>query len=119
MCITYCRHKLRTYCSKDIFNTIEECDFFSPIFRPHMLAFFSVNGLKTRIYLVVLFYPWFKFLFFCFKIIIIHYHTQKQKIIKFKPKIKLNHNIYNSLKLNVLSFIQKGPVFHKKLSTSG
>ena len=41
------------------------------------------------------------------------------KLKKFKPKIKLNHNIYNSLRLNVLSFIQKGPVFHKKLSTSG
>ena len=34
------------------------------------------------------------FLFFCFKIIIIHYHTQKQKIIKFKPRIELNHNTY-------------------------
>ena len=43
---------------------------------------------------------WFKFIlglnfiFFCFKIIIIHYHTQKQKKIKFKPRMKLNHNIY-------------------------
>ena len=34
------------------------------------------------------------FLFFCFKIIIVHYRTQKQKIIKFKPRIKLNHNTY-------------------------
>ena len=33
------------------------------------------------------------FLFFCFKLIIRHYHTQKQKKIKIKPKIKLNHNI--------------------------
>ena len=33
------------------------------------------------------------FIFFCFKLIIIHYHTQKQKKIKFKPTIKLNHNI--------------------------
>ena len=98
MCVTYCRHKLRTYCSKEMFNTIEECDFVSPIFRPHILAFFRVNGLKAHIYVVVLVYPWFKFLFFCFKIIIIHYHTQKQKI-KFKPRIKLNHNIYHSLKL--------------------
>ena len=43
---------------------------------------------------------WFKFIlglnfiFFCFKIIIIHYHTQKQKKIKFKPRMKLNHNMY-------------------------
>ena len=34
------------------------------------------------------------FIFFCFKLIIIHYHTQKQKKIKFKPRIKLNHNTY-------------------------
>ena len=43
---------------------------------------------------------WFKFIlglnfiFFCFKIIIIHYHTQKQKKRKFKPGMKLNHNMY-------------------------
>ena len=35
------------------------------------------------------------FIFFCFKLIIIHYHTQKQKKIKFKPRIKLNNNIYD------------------------
>ena len=34
------------------------------------------------------------FIFFCLKLIIIHYHTQKQKEIKIKPRIKLNHNIY-------------------------
>ena len=34
------------------------------------------------------------FIFFCFKLIIIHYHTPKQKKIKFKPRIKLNHNRY-------------------------
>ena len=43
---------------------------------------------------------WFKFIlglnfiFFCFKVIIIHYHTQKQREIKFEPRIKLNHNRY-------------------------
>ena len=45
---------------------------------------------------------WFNFIlglnviFFCFKLIIIHYHTQKQtkKIIKFKPRIKLSDNRY-------------------------
>ena len=36
------------------------------------------------------------FIFFCFKLIIIHYHTPKQRKIKFKPKIKLNHNMYVS-----------------------
>ena len=29
-----------------------------------------------------------------FKLIIIHYNTQKQKKIKFEPRITLNHNIY-------------------------
>ena len=34
------------------------------------------------------------FISFCFKLIIIHYHTPKQREIKFKPRIKLNHNTY-------------------------
>ena len=34
------------------------------------------------------------FIFFCFKLLIVHYHTQKQKKIEFKPRMKLNHNIY-------------------------
>ena len=34
------------------------------------------------------------FIFLCFKLIIIHYHTQKQRKIKFEPRIKLNHNSY-------------------------
>ena len=34
------------------------------------------------------------FIFFCFKIIITNYHTQKQKKIQVEPRIQLNHNIY-------------------------
>ena len=34
------------------------------------------------------------FLFLCFKLIIIHYNTQKKKKRKFEPRIKLNHNIH-------------------------
>ena len=43
------------------------------------------------------------FISLCFKLIIINYHTPKQREIKFKPRIKLNHNIYfnNS---NLISF---------------
>ena len=42
-----------------------------------------------------LFYPWFKLYFPFFKS---HYHTQKQRKTKlFKPRIKLNHNIYPHL----------------------
>ena len=34
------------------------------------------------------------FIFLCFKLIIIYYHTPKQRKIEFKPRTKLNHNIY-------------------------
>ena len=33
------------------------------------------------------------FISLCFKLIIIHYHTPKQREIKFERRIKLNHNI--------------------------
>ena len=32
------------------------------------------------------------FVFLCFKLVIIHYHTPKQRKLKCKPKIKLNYN---------------------------
>ena len=75
---------------------------------------------------MVQFYPWFKFSFLLFQtnyhVIIIHYHTQKQKKRKFEPRIKLNHNIYMhagkmsqraenmkpSVKLKILEEIVKG-----------
>ena len=31
----------------------------------------------------------------CFKLIIVYYHTSKQREVKFQPRIKLNHNTYN------------------------
>ena len=46
----------------------------------HMLWFIFILGLS--------------FIFLCFKLIIIHYHTPKQRKIKFKPRIKLNSNTY-------------------------
>ena len=37
------------------------------------------------------------FIFFCFELIIIHYHTQKQKKIKFKPRRKFEpHHIHDT-----------------------
>ena len=36
----------------------------------------------------------FNFISLRFKLIIIDYHTPKERKIKFKPRIKLNHNIY-------------------------
>ena len=50
------------------------------ILARHMLWFNFILGLN--------------FIFLCFKFIIIHYHTQKQRKTKFKPRIKLNYNIY-------------------------
>ena len=56
--------------------------------------------LSHCISVVVQFYLWFKFflsfvviIIIMIKLIIIHYHTQKQRKIKFEPRIKLNHNI--------------------------
>ena len=37
------------------------------------------------------------FIFLCFKLVIIHYLTQRQNKIKFKPRTKLNHNVYKDL----------------------
>ena len=34
------------------------------------------------------------FISLCFKLIMIHYHTQKQREINFKPRKNLNHNRY-------------------------
>ena len=44
------------------------------------------------VFVVVQFYPCFEF-FFCFNLITIHYHTQKQRNMRFKPRIKFNKNI--------------------------
>ena len=55
-----------------------------------------MGQLLQCISVVVQFYPWFRFDFLLFQLIIIHYNTQKQKKIKFKPKIKSNHNINTS-----------------------
>ena len=49
--------------------------------------------LYWRVDVVVQFYSWFKFIFLCFKHMIIHYNTPKQKKTKFELRIKLNHNI--------------------------
>ena len=47
------------------------------------------------VYVVAQFYPWFKFICLCFKLVIIHYHTKKkQRKTKFQPRTKLNNNIY-------------------------
>ena len=47
---------------------------------------------------------------FCFKLISMHYHTKKQREIKFEPRIKLNHNIYQQVNFDGVT----GPVRFNK-----
>ena len=69
------------------------------------------------------------FISLCFKLIIIHYHTKKQKEIKFKPRINLNHNIYithaicklfQKIKIHLywIHIIYIGIIFYITLSSS-
>ena len=61
---------------------------------------------QLKLLLIMAHILWFNFIlgliffFFCFKLIIIHCHTQKRKKIKFTPRIKLNHNTY-SFRINL------------------
>ena len=60
----------------------------------HSLLLVTIDK-KMHVYML-----WFNFIlglnfiFLCFKLITMHYLTQKQRKIKFKPRVKLNHNIY-------------------------
>ena len=56
-----------------------------------------------------------QFFSLCFKLIIIYYHTQKQRRINFKPRTKLNHNIYKFIFLFLFHFI---PCFRVMLPLS-
>lgn len=51
---------------------------------------FHFKGMHC-IYVRVQFYPWFIFSFPLFQT---YYNTQKQKKIKFEPRLKLNHNAH-------------------------
>ena len=58
----------------------------------------SIKKLNINIYVVVQFYPWFKFSFLLFLGMVMYDNNMimslKQKKRKFEPRIKLNHNIY-------------------------
>ena len=58
----------------------------------------DLNKLRHMVMLWFNFFLGLNFIFLCFRIIIIHYHNLKQREMKFKPRIKLNHNIYNTHK---------------------
>ena len=51
-----------------------------------------------------------KFIFLCFKLTIIYYHTQKQRKITFNSRIKLNHNIYFSTVFSTFDMDQLGKI---------
>ena len=53
-----------------------------------------ITGNTITVMLWLNFIAGLSFIFFCFKLVIIHYYTQKEKKIKFKPRRKLNHNSY-------------------------
>ena len=48
-----------------------------------------------------------EYIFLCFKLIIIQYHTPKQRKIKSKPRIKLNHNTYNAIAFLAARLLEK------------
>ena len=54
---------------------------------------FSHESFRQRLTSAAL-YPWYNFIFLCFDVINIYSHTQKQREIQFKPRIKLNQNCY-------------------------
>ena len=61
------------------------------------LDFINVSLMKAM-YVAVQFYPWLKFYFLLFLGMAMYNHDMiislKWKQIKFKPRIKLNHNMY-------------------------
>ena len=57
------------------------------------------------------------FISLCFKLIIIHYHTQ-QREIKFILRIKLNHNIHNNLPVDRTQ-PHFNLIFHTKIKCLG
>ena len=50
--------------------------------------------MQSLVYVVVQFYPWFKFYFPLFWGMVIYVNESETKEIKFKPRIKLNRNMY-------------------------
>ena len=66
----------------------------------HQLNFWTISLLWFNFILGLI------FISLCFKLIIIYYHAQKQREIKIKPRIKLNHNITKDLwtEISIIGF---------------
>ena len=88
------RQSIRFRKMKNIVNI--DCQIFKTNPSISLMSFKSCKSnlpVAYNIYVVVQFYPWFKFYSPLFQT---HHHTlpyPKQKKIKLKPRIKLNHNI--------------------------
>ena len=65
---------------------------FELILTTHCGSMFFVH-----VNVVVQFILGLNFIFFCLKIVIVRYHTLKQKKRKVQPRMKLNHNINNNI----------------------
>ena len=75
---------------------------FDSVWQSGMIHKLQKEGIKGKFLKVIksMYLLWFNFILvlifisLCFKLIIIYYHAQKQRKIKIKPRIKLNHNIF-------------------------
>ena len=79
--------------------------YYPPPYRVQIQTMYVCMYVCMYVYVVVQFHPWFKILCpFVLKLIIIHYHTSKQREIKLKPRIRLNHSIYNPNPINPMKW---------------
>ena len=75
-----------------------------------VLDIYNYKQQLCDVYVVVQFYPWFKFSFLLFLGMVMYDNNMimslKQKKRKFEPRIKLNHNIYYKIQtpLNKLRY---------------
>ena len=89
----------KNYNNNNIINFVilNRCDYIILLSPPpppppkKKLSCLNKDYVCMYVYVVVQFHPWFKILCpFVLQLIIIHYHTPKQRGIELKPRIKLN-----------------------------
>ena len=102
MLLSIC-NDLKSIIFRKMKNIIFDCQIFKTNPSICLMSFKSCKSnlpVAYNIYVFVQFYPWFKFYSPLFQT---HHHTlpyPKTKEIKFKPRIKLNHNSVNSPRLS-------------------
>ena len=77
-----------------------------------LFGWYCYTKTQSEKVLFVTYMLWFNFIlglnfnFLCLKLIIIHYHTPKQRKIKFKRRTKVNHNLHiHDILLSSISFL--------------